>query len=145
MYSLSADLISGMVSPRPLGYCSVTITGIFSIEEVFARIRALDVSCEGGFIFVREKGGRCTGHDISCALDRRASEAGVKKTSIHGIRRTVSSILRTKLPVRTVANMLGHVEQTNEEHYNYDFYDNDSKIEALSSVLALSTNVHTKF
>ena len=109
------------------------------MRELFGRIKALGFG--GEFVFTKKDGNRCTGHDIGCAIDRRASEAMIKKTSIHGVRRTVSSILRTKLPVRVVANMLGHLEQTNENHYNYDFYEDSEKIEALSSISHLSSNV----
>ena len=108
------------------------------MKELFERIQSLDMRSDEDFIFVRDDMTRYTGHDISCAVDRRAAEAGVKKTSIHGIRRTVSSILRTKLPVKTVANMLGHLEETNEQHYNYDFFEDNAKIKALSE---LSSNV----
>lgn len=104
------------------------------MRELFEKIQALDVRSEEDFIFVRRDTTRYTAHDISCATDRRASEAGVKKTSIHGIRRTVSSILRTKLPRKTVANMLGHLEETNEQHYNYDFFEDSAKIQALSEL-----------
>ena len=108
------------------------------MRELFGRIQSLDMKSDEDFIFVREDMSRYTGHDISCAADRRAADAGIKKTSIHGIRRTVSSILRTKLPVKTVANMLGHLEETNEQHYNYDFFEDSAKIKALSE---LSSNV----
>ena len=109
------------------------------MRELFNRIKALGFA--GEFVFTKRDGSRCTGHDIGCAIDRRASEAMIKKTSIHGVRRTVSSILRTKLPARVVANLMGHLEQTNEHHYNYDFYEDDEKIEALSSISRLSSNV----
>ena len=106
-----------------------------AMKELFERIEALDVRSPEDFIFVRREDlSRYTGHDIGCAIDRRASEAGIKKTSIHGVRRTVSSILRTKLPAKTVANMLGHLETTNERHYNYDFFEDSAKIHALDEL-----------
>ena len=109
------------------------------MKHLFEKIEPLDLKNPDDFIFVRKDNlSRYTGHDIGCAIDRRAAEAGIKKTSIHGIRRTVSSILRTKLPVKTVANMLGHLETTNERHYNYDFFEDSAKIKALSE---LSSNV----
>lgn len=104
------------------------------MRNLFEKIEALDIKNSEDFIFARKDGTRYTGHDIACAVDRRTSEAGVKKTSIHGIRRTVSSILRTKLPAKTVANMLGHLEETNERHYNYDFFEDNAKIRALSEL-----------
>ena len=91
-------------------------------------------SSEEDFVFIKADGKRCTGHDISCATDRRAAEAGISKTSVHGIRRTVSSMLRTVLPAKAVANMLGHLELTNDLCYNYDTTVDNEKRSALSEV-----------
>ena len=44
---------------------------------------------------------------------------------------------RAILPVRSVANMLGHLETTNELYYNYDIIENEEKIRALSSLSGL--------
>lgn len=102
------------------------------LKTLFSTIRSLNFP--GEFIFSRENGERYTAHDISCATDRRASEAGVKKTSIHGIRRTVSSLLNEKLPQKAVASLLGHLESTNERFYNYDVHEDREKIIALQEV-----------
>ena len=81
-------------------------------------------------------GTRHTSHNISCAVDRRAAEAGIKKTSIHGIRRTISSLLNTVLPQKAVAEMLGHSEKVNEEHYNYSMAENAEKKRACEEVFS---------
>lgn len=47
---------------------------------------------------------------------------------------TVSSHLRTVLPVATVANMLGHLEETNERHYNYDVTTDEVKVNYLKEM-----------
>ena len=86
------------------------------------------------FIFVRSNGSRYSGHCIGSALARRADEAGISKTSIHGIRRTVSSMLRIILPAKAVAEMLGHLETTNERFYNYDICEISEKRKALSEM-----------
>lgn len=104
------------------------------IKHLLKRIKSLEVQNTDDFIFARPDGTRYTAHDISCAVDRRASEAGVKKTSIHGIRRTVSSLLNTVLSQKDVASMLGHSEQVNERHYNYSTADDSMKLRALSQV-----------
>ena len=104
------------------------------IYELLNKIKALNVSNNDNFVFARTDGTRYTGHDISCAVDRRASEAGISKTSIHGIRRTVSSQLNTVLAQRVVASMLGHSERVNEQHYNYSTAENSEKLHALSQV-----------
>ena len=105
-----------------------------AIEGVFQKVKALGHTSVDDFIFVRKDGARYTGHDISCAVDRRASEAGIKKTSIHGIRRTVSSLLNTVLPQKAVAEMLGHTEHVNEQFYNYSMAENAEKKRALEEV-----------
>lgn len=96
-----------------------------NIEELLERIKALSIDSE--FIFARENGVRYTAHDISCACDRRASEAGIKKTSVHGIRRTVASEMRKIANIKIVSNLLGHLEETDEGYYNYDNSEFDEK------------------
>ena len=104
------------------------------IKTVLSKVKALGLKGKDNFIFVHEDGTRYTAHDISCAVDRRASEAGIKKTSIHGIRRTVSSLLNTVLEQKAVADMLGHSEKVNEQHYNYSTAENSEKTKALTAV-----------
>ena len=82
--------------------------------------------------------GRITDNEVSNACRRRSNEAGIKRTSIHEIRRTVSSYLNTVLPREAVANMLGHLPTTNERFYDYDISSRSIKVEALEK---LSDNV----
>lgn len=105
------------------------------MRDLFDRVKRLNMASSDDFIFVREDGSRFTGHDIGCAVSRRAREAGIGNTSIHEIRRTVSSLLNTKLPQRVVADMLGHSEHINERHYNYSTAESREKIEALKNVI----------
>ncbi|MBQ3974523.1 MAG: hypothetical protein II628_10190, partial [Lachnospiraceae bacterium] len=56
------------------------------------------------------------------------------------IRRTVSSMLRSVLPASTVANMLGHLEATNDQFYNYDYTDTFEKLQGLESIMAQYIN-----
>lgn len=111
------------------------------IESLLNQIKALNVS--DNFLFVNKYGLRHTGHDIACALDRRASEAGIKKTSIHGIRKTISSILNTMLPRSAVANLLGHLETTNERFYDFDVTNHNDKLNALSKMSRKVTDLQT--
>ena len=62
------------------------------------------------------------------------SDAGIEARSIHAIRRTVSSHLRAVLPIATVANMLGHLEETNDKHYNYDISEDKIKVNCLKEM-----------
>lgn len=72
----------------------------------------------------------------------------VRKTSIHEIRRTVSSYLRQELPIKAVASMLGHLEVTNELCYNYDMSETLEKTRALeelsSKIIKFQANEQTQ-
>jgi len=104
------------------------------INELLHKIR--DLGLDGDFLFTRVTGERYTGHDVACALDRRAMEAGISKTSVHGIRRTVSSVLNTMMPRQSVANLLGHLPTTNEQFYDYDVMGYTGKVVSLSSFVS---------
>ena len=106
------------------------------IRALLGKVKEYINTYPEGFVFAREDGTRHTGHDISCAVDRRASEAGIRKTSIHGIRRTVSSLLNTVLPQKAVAEMLGHTERVNEQFYNYSMAENAEKKRVLEKVFS---------
>lgn len=135
----SCELVIG----EPKNYKHRKIPMTEEIESLLLRLKALDTYRGDGFIFIRKDGQRYTGHDISCATARRSDDAGIQRTSIHGIRRTVSSLLRTVLPVKAVANMLGHLETTNELCYNYDISETKEKVVALSKVSSSVINFST--
>ena len=61
------------------------------IEDIFRR--AKDLCREGEFVFTNEDGERHTAGSISSAAVNRGEECGIKKVSIHRIRRTVASEL----------------------------------------------------
>ena len=85
------------------------------------------------YVFANKEG-RVNSHTISCAMSRRCKDAGIGARGIHAIRRTVSSHLRAVLPVATVANMLGHLEETNNKHYNYDIITDEIKVTCLKEM-----------
>ena len=107
------------------------------MKELFQKIRALGHPDREGFVFTEESGKRCKAHNISCAIARRCVDAGIEGKPIHGVRRTVSSMLRKILPASTVANMLGYLEATNDQFYNYDYTDDLEKLRGLESVTGL--------
>ncbi len=104
------------------------------IRAVFEKVKEHGTYEPNGFVFIHKDGKRCTAHDISCACARRSNDAGIKQTSVHEIRRTVSSLLNTVLPQKVVADMLGHSEKVNEEHYNYSMAESAEKKRALEEV-----------
>lgn len=85
------------------------------------------------YVFANKEG-RVNSHTITCAMSRRCKDAGIEARSIHAIRRTVSSHLRAVLPIATVANMLGHLEETNDKHYNYDISEDKIKVNCLKEM-----------
>ena len=90
------------------------------------------------YIFA-DTNGRIIAPTISKAMYRRGVEAGIHAKSIHAIRRTVSSRLRTELPRATVALIMGHTEEVNDEHYNYDTMSLERK-KVIMSKLLTTTN-----
>ena len=114
-------------------------------KEIEGLMRQIEGINKGSEYLFSYNGRRYTSHDISCAVTRRGEECGIKNVSIHEIRRTVSSMLDKKgLPRKTIANLLGHLEETNEEYYQYDVTDNIDKIEALSNVSSSVINIFPK-
>ncbi len=103
------------------------------IRKVLDKIKALGHISPDGFVFCRKDGTRQTAHDISCAVYRRSKEAEIDKSSIHGIRRTVSSELRKILPRAVVASLMGHLDDTNDRFYDYDNVVRMAKVDAISS------------
>ncbi len=102
-----------------------------AIRDLFERIRSLGIDSE--YVFGKPGGGRYTGHDISCACGRRAKEAGVGRTSIYRIRKTVVSEMRKHYPAKLVSNLVGHLEETDECYYNFDNSEAYEKLEAVNS------------
>ena len=111
-------------------------------RDLFRRIKERNHLNEEGFVFADKDGKRCTAHTITCAAYRRGEEAGLGKTSIHEIRRTISSMLNEVLPQTVVASILGHTPEVNETHYNYSTAEYNEKVRALNEV---STIVNKDF
>ncbi len=112
--------------PKSQKYRLVPITK--DISDLLDMVRKYSV--DETWVFADENG-RITENAVSSAIRRRSIEAGIKRTSIHEIRRTISSYLNTLLPREAVANMLGHLPTTNERFYDYDISSRTVKVEAL--------------
>ena len=102
------------------------------VRTLLNEIRLLSGDSE--WLFPNSKGNRHTGHDITCAVDRRAKEAGLKGSSTHEVRRTVSSIMRTYASRETVAHIMGHLPETNDKFYDYDTTTYNDKVQILKNV-----------
>lgn len=105
------------------------------IQELLSRVKSMQEThgIISEYVFAN-KDGRVNSHTISCAMTRRCKDAGIEPKCIHDIRRTVSSHLRKSLPVATVANMLGHLEETNENYYNFDVETDETKRKCLKKM-----------
>ena len=69
---------------------------------------------------------------------RRGVEANINAKSIHALRRTVSSKLNSRLPSATGALIMGHTEEVNQTHYNYDIMELTIKKIAMEQICAIS-------
>lgn len=108
------------------------------IEDIFKRVKSLGRESE--FVFTNENGERHTASSISSAAINRGEECGIEKVSIHRIRRTIASELRKNYNIKIVSELMGHLEETDEEYYNYDNSEESEKIDASNS---LCSNVLT--
>ncbi len=91
------------------------------LQEVFDRIRTLHEA--HGILseyIIADADGRVIAPTISKAMYRRGVEAGITAKSIHAVRRTLSSKLNVHYSSATVALTMGHTEEVNKRHYNYN-------------------------
>lgn len=110
------------------------------LQAVFDKIRFLheahDIHSD---YIIADAEGRVIAPTISKAMYRRGVEANIHAKSIHALRRTVSSKLNSRLPSATVALIMGHTEEVNLNHYNYDIVELKIKREAMEQICAIST------
>ena len=118
-----------------------TIEMTDNTKNVFRKVKAIGYTSPDDYVFVREDGSRYTSHNISSAVSRRSQEAGIKAASIHGIRRTVSSLLNQVLPQKVVAEMMGHSGRVNDMNYNYSTATRSEKRRALDTVFPSVPNI----
>lgn len=91
------------------------------LQAVFDRIHLLheENNIHSDYI-IADTDGRVIAPTISKAMYRRGVEANISAKSIHALRRTLSSKLNVYYPPATVALTMGHTEEVNKTHYNYD-------------------------
>jgi len=110
------------------------------LQAVLDRIRTLQETygIHSDYI-IADTEGRVIAPTISKAMYRRGAEANIKAKSIHALRRTVSSKLNAILPSATVALIMGHTEEVNKNHYNYDIVELQVKKDAMAQIYTLSS------
>lgn len=94
------------------------------LQKVFDDIKRVqeENGIESSFILVNQEG-RLIAPTLTKAVYRRGLEAGVGTVSIHRIRRTVSSRLNQFYDRATVSHIMGHTEEVNANHYDYDLVE----------------------
>lgn len=91
------------------------------LTAIFDRIRSVQTDMNIGSIYVLDNGTLPTANAIGKAAKRRGIEAGINGAlTIHRIRRTVASRLNTIYDRATVSHIMGHTEDVDEKHYDYD-------------------------
>lgn len=104
------------------------------IQEVLLKVKKYEL--ENGwlneFVFADADGKMHKNRISSCAKSHTHFKSSTK--SIHAIRRTVNSNLKSNGVSTTVAcALLGHTERVNENNYTYDVLDTDTKIGFVST------------
>ena len=105
--------------------------------KVLMRLRQVqsDNRIEGEYILTGLKG-REIAPTITKAIYRRGLEAGIGTCSIHRIRRTVSSRLNQFYDRATVSHIMGHTEEVNQNHYDYDMEEIQRKKDTMDQLYA---------
>lgn len=107
------------------------------LMKVLMRLRQVqsDNRIEGEYILTGLKG-REIAPTITKAIYRRGLEAGIGTCSIHRIRRTVSSRLNQFYDRATVSHIMGHTEEVNQNHYDYDMEEIQRKKDTMDQLYA---------
>lgn len=90
---------------------------------------------EGEYILTGLKG-REIAPTITKAIYRRGLEGGIGTCSIHWIRRTVSSRLNQFYDRAIVSHIMGHTEEVNQNHYDYDMEEIQRKKDTMDQLYA---------
>lgn len=104
------------------------------IKRLFAKVKKEQMknNCYGEFVFT-DQIGKIYDSLIQSNVVRCCTAAGIPRKSIHAIRRTLNSKLRTDGMSAVVAGSLfGHSSQVNNKNYTYDISNMEYKKKALS-------------
>lgn len=93
------------------------------IRELLYDIRAQQNRCGivSGYVFAKKDGTNIHARTISDTAANRSKQVGIGNKSIHALRRTLNSNMKTSgVPTVVAASILGHTEAVNEMNYTYD-------------------------
>lgn len=107
------------------------------LTAVFDRIRATQISMGIDSPYVLDSGELSTVNALCKAAKRRGVEAKINgPLTIHRIRRTVASRLNAVYDRATVAHIMGHTEEVDAKHYDYDTVQLADKQNAMDKLYA---------
>lgn len=88
----------------------------------------------GEYVFMNQDG-KIHSVSIDHCLRYRCKKLGIPEKSIHAIRRTLNSTLRTAGVSSVIAaSLLGHTEEVNEQNYTYDVSEMEYKHDIVSNL-----------
>ena len=91
------------------------------LTSILDRIKSTQVSMDIDSPYVLDNGNLPTVNALCKAASRRGKEAGIDgPLTIHRIRRTVASRLNAIYDRATVSHIMGHTEEVDAKHYDYD-------------------------
>ena len=91
------------------------------LATILDRIKIAQLSLGIHSDYVLDSGELPTANALGKAASRRGKEAGIEGTlTIHRIRRTVASRLNAVYDRATVSHIMGHTEEVDAKHYDYD-------------------------
>lgn len=91
------------------------------LATILDRIKIAQLSLGIHSDYVLDSGELPTANALGKAASRRGKEAGIEGTlTIHRIRRTVASRLNAVYDRATVSHIMGHTEEVDSKHYDYD-------------------------
>ncbi|MBQ8138582.1 MAG: tyrosine-type recombinase/integrase [Lachnospiraceae bacterium] len=105
------------------------------MKSLLKRIKEQGIDSD--FVFANADGSRISTNMVQCACRHRSKEAGISTANIHKIRRTVASELRKIYPREVVAYLLGHLEKTDDDFYDYDNSEYSEKLSAMNHLCSL--------
>lgn len=107
------------------------------LTAILDRIRAAQTAMGVNSTYILDSGTLPTANAIGKAAARRGIEAGITgRLTIHRIRRTVASRLNVLYDRATVSHIMGHTEDVDERHYDYDTVQLSDKQAAMDRLYA---------
>ena len=106
------------------------------LTVILDRIKTVQKSMDIDSSYVLDSEKLSTVNALCKAAKRRGKEAGIDPLTIHRIRRTVASRLNAIYDRATVAHIMGHTEEVDAKHYDYDTVQLSDKQNSMDKLYA---------